>query len=863
MKAINFFRLPILIIVLMHFSDTVSAQFAGGNGSSSNPYKIESIDDWIELSESVQNGTTYAGVYFQMQNDIDFSGFYSFVPVGGWANMFTVDGSKSFAGHFDGRGFSVLNLEPSTYENYVGLFGKVTGGSIKNLKVINGYFLGNMYIGLLIGYNAGATVSDCYAETINNVSCNDTHLGGLIGYNAGSVSRCHFKGKGEIMGYTYLGGLIGYNTGTVSDCSSEGIVIGIAQTAQIGGLIGYNAGAVSNCNSKAEVRQDYNPATTATYYAHIGGLIGYNQAAITRCSSEATVITKGLANRTGGLIGTNNGASVTESFSTATVKSVLTTAGTFYTGGLIGQNSGVISKSYFGGKIITDAPTPTVAGLIASNTGAVSECYTTVNAAITATYSSGTGNGGKLGGLIGDNSTPSVVEKCYSNTKITATTEKLTIGGLVANNLSIIRDSYVPDIDITSRGSQSTIGGLVGYNSTSSLLEKCYSKASILGTNTSINLFTIGGLIGSNVGTIKNCCFQGIIEGTGGDYFNLGGLVGENAGSLTIENSYSTGTIKGSGGTGMRLGGLIGYSGNPDAKISNCYSAPTIQTQKNASNFMGIIMGMNSSIFTDCYYLNVAGRFPFGNGGPTTGFTVKELTDLKSQDMVDILNGKPLSKSSKSSENPSLWGMDNDNINAGFPILTFQTQSTSPVILPITLRYFNATCKNHNHLAFNWGTATESNNAYFTIEISEDGYYFETLVQVPGAGNSNIAIDYSQLIAHPIHNASMIYVRLKQTDYNGTETSFLPIVVNSCGGGKHSDIEFKIYPNPAKNTLNIESGSVEILGTELYDLAGRQIKHLPINNNYTNIDVEHLQPGIYLLKIKTSNKEFFEKFKKD
>ena len=97
-KKKNYFKL-FLLAVLMQFSIIVSAQFSGGNGLQGNPFKIESVNDWIALSENVRQGTTYAGVYFQMQNDIDFTGFYNFVILSfamlGLAKLRFIGGSGS------------------------------------------------------------------------------------------------------------------------------------------------------------------------------------------------------------------------------------------------------------------------------------------------------------------------------------------------------------------------------------------------------------------------------------------------------------------------------------------------------------------------------------------------------------------------------------------------------------------------------------------------------------------------------------------------------------------------------------------------------------------------------------------------
>lgn len=68
----------------------------------------------------------------------------------------------------------------------------------------------------------------------------------------------------------------------------------------------------------------------------------------------------------------------------------------------------------------------------------------------------------------------------------------------------------------------------------------------------------------------------------------------------------------------------------------------------------------------------------------------------------------------------------------------------------------------------------------------------------------------------------------------------------------------KLYPNPAKNILNISSEAT-IQSIELYDFLGRLIK----TETKNNVDVSKLSKGNYLLKIKTADQELIEKFIKE
>ena len=60
--------------------------------------------------------------------------------------------------------------------------------------------------------------------------------------------------------------------------------------------------------------------------------------------------------------------------------------------------------------------------------------------------------------------------------------------------------------------------------------------------------------------------------------------------------------------------------------------------------------------------------------------------------------------------------------------------------------------------------------------------------------------------------------------------------------------EFKIYPNPAKNYLNIESKNIAISSVEMYNIIGKKVIS---ENNLVNskLNVSSLSTGIYLLKV--------------
>lgn len=68
-------------------------------------------------------------------------------------------------------------------------------------------------------------------------------------------------------------------------------------------------------------------------------------------------------------------------------------------------------------------------------------------------------------------------------------------------------------------------------------------------------------------------------------------------------------------------------------------------------------------------------------------------------------------------------------------------------------------------------------------------------------------------------------------------------------------IEFKIYPNPTSDYLNIHSEE-PILDVIIFNVQGRQV----LKSNQNRLDVSHLTSGIYLIEVKTNSGKDTSKF---
>ncbi len=107
----------------------------------------------------------------------------------------------------------------------------------------------------------------------------------------------------------------------------------------------------------------------------------------------------------------------------------------------------------------------------------------------------------------------------------------------------------------------------------------------------------------------------------------------------------------------------------------------------------------------------------------------------------------------------------------------FGVTETAPTALPIELLYFNGKFKN-NIVVLNWATASETHNAFFSIEKGFNGIDFGVIDRLEGFSHSDTVIHYEFHDDKIIPN--VIYYRLKQTDLDGNYTYIDPIAVD-CG----------------------------------------------------------------------------------
>ncbi len=174
-------------------------------GGEYNAYRIDTFDHLDTLSKQVMNGYTFSDCYFEMTADITM--LSTFLPIGQF-NLVDAAQSFVFRGHFDGKGFTISDLEvgaeDTTYSQ--GLFGYIGENAVlKNIIVSSGSVIGSERVGSIVGYSKG-TVDRCYSSAsvlgANNV-------GGIVGMlMTYGVTNCLFDGT--ILGNSNWGGIVGF-----------------------------------------------------------------------------------------------------------------------------------------------------------------------------------------------------------------------------------------------------------------------------------------------------------------------------------------------------------------------------------------------------------------------------------------------------------------------------------------------------------------------------------------------------------------------------------------------------------------------------------------------------------------------------
>ena len=188
-------RAAMMLLVMM--LTTATAWAWSGDGSSGNPYLINSASDLNQLATNVNGGTNYNKMYFKQTANITLTSAWT--PIG--------TDSHPFKGHYDGGGFTISGLTVSGSYQYAGLFGFITSEYDKGFQIPTE--LKNI------------NIVDCNID-VSSAGQGKGKAGGIAAYvSRFNMSNC--KVSGTIKGYDAAAGLISQADAfcTMSGCFAD------------------------------------------------------------------------------------------------------------------------------------------------------------------------------------------------------------------------------------------------------------------------------------------------------------------------------------------------------------------------------------------------------------------------------------------------------------------------------------------------------------------------------------------------------------------------------------------------------------------------------------------------------------------
>ena len=575
---------------------------------------------------------------------------------------------------------------------------------------------GNSYIGGICGRNEGTITDCHNAATVNGysdvggISGRNVKINGSIGiiincYNSGSV-KGNDSSIGGVCGENYTGTIENsYNTGAVSGKNQVGGVCGVST-----GIItnSYNTGTVNGTNGVGGVCGGTSrhvidlPSITNCYNTgavsgkeSIGGVCGScNENIIKNCYNTGAVTGSGLI--IGGICGySSDGSTISSCYNTGAVS-----GNSWGFGGVCGvrESSTVITNCYYNKDICT------VGGIDDSDVDGSATGLTTdeLCGELPTGFSSSVWTKGSLTAAVDSNNSKfrtakftfpsltgvgkaySVSEKKQYNFGIDGNDDwqEYTLISTAEEFKALVKDSsawdknYVLGADIDLGGAEITpIGngdtaftgkfsgdghivsnfkinkpkddnvGLFGCSS-KLIMNLGVENAEVIGNS------KVGGICGSNGGTIINCYFTGTVSGS---YESAGGICGFN-GKGTIANCYNTGTISGK----LAVGGICGF--NLDA-IANCYNAGKV-----SGNGVCGYYDLKGTA-TNCYYnkdICTGDKY-------ATGLTTIQMTDSNALKTMN-LDTEVWSKTANDTENKIAYYPELKAVKGSEPSVKYETK---------------------------------------------------------------------------------------------------------------------------------------------------------------------------------------------
>ena len=485
-------------------------------------------------------------------------------------NESIVKGSSNvggIAGTNSGKISLIVNGASVTAEgNYTGGLVGSTIGNISDGRN-NGVITGVNYVGGLVGSNGNdVTLTNLTNDSSAEIT-GEQYVGGIAGENNGNISTTdttdskgtNLINRGSITGQKYVGGIAGKNNGTITNVNNDIVLNATGSDAKyFGGVTGVNTekGTITDATNRGNIN-----ASGATY---VGGIAGENNGTLSGAGNKGKVTGKDYVGGVAGLntkdiIGKDNNNNIINIIGIKNEGTVIAEAGG--AGGIFGKNEADIQYAELSnsGTVTGTAGTTGTGGIFGENTGDID--HSSLKNEVKGNVS-GVNN---VGGLIGINSG--------------------TIEGGRDEASHYYKYQIYNNGTITATGNGSNIGGLIGYNKNDTTTGKIgsltagYNTGNIAASGSN----NVGGIVGTNEGTVKEVFNTIVGNGSVTGNTNVGGLIGTNSG--TLSNAYSTSIVVGK----TNVGNVVGD--NTNGTVTNIY----------ATNISGNLIGTNNGKINTSY----------------------------------------------------------------------------------------------------------------------------------------------------------------------------------------------------------------------------------------------------------------------
>ncbi|MBT31947.1 MAG: hypothetical protein CMO01_19995 [Thalassobius sp.] len=180
------------------------------------------------------------------------------------------------------------------------------------------------------------------------------------------------------------------------------------------------------------------------------------------------------------------------------------------------------------------------------------------------------------------------------------------------------------------------------------------------------------------------------------------------------------------------------------------------------------------------------------------------------------------------------------------------SQCNCSALLPVEYVSFTATYLPYEETTkVSWVTSSESQNDYFVVERSYDGYTFDEIGTVNSIATSEAEYTYTFFDKTALNG--LAYFRLKQVDKDGKSSLSKVVVVKN-----YSDSDFNMEVTPiSEQVLQISLNQSDFDGTvRVYDIMGKTLYNNFVES-YTNsfdININNLSAGkMYVIILRSSS----------